>query len=207
VWVGWGGWVAGGCLVRFDGKPGHSLAATRWPRPHWLRLAALTGRDDLLETRGEHPSRPPVSSQRTRRPPGRAIALDSPCLAPTRELSRQLGRRSRRVRGRLGTIAVRFLPHKVVGGLTASPFREPYAARPLAHRRPARGVKTHDLHLGERFVMPGAGCRYRGSGGRLRGRRDPLGSPRLGGTHFPVPVPRTNGKSPIRRGEGAADRH
>jgi uncharacterized protein YyaL (SSP411 family) len=112
---------------------GNAMAATAL-----LRLAALTGRDDLLAA-----SRATLQSARfvLEKVPTAAgqslIALDF-LLASPREFAVIAGPDSAEYRGVLEALSARFLPHKVVAPAPASPSADLARLVPLLADRPAR---------------------------------------------------------------------
>jgi hypothetical protein len=112
---------------------GNAMAATAL-----LRLAALTGRDDLLEAGRATLRSAQFVMERAPTAAGQSlIALDF-LLAPTREFAVVGGPDSDEYRAVLEALFARFLPHKVVAPASASPPAELSRIVPLLADRPAR---------------------------------------------------------------------
>jgi uncharacterized protein len=125
---------------------GNAMAATAL-----LRLAALTGRDDLAEAgRSTLGAAQWVMKQYPSAAGQSLIALDF-LLAPPREFAVVAGADPSDFAAVLGAISARFLPHKVVAPAPSPPSPELARLVPLLADRPARDGRT-TTYICERFA-------------------------------------------------------
>jgi uncharacterized protein YyaL (SSP411 family) len=125
---------------------GNAMAATAL-----VRLAALTGRDDLRTAgRATLESVQYVMEQAPMAAGQSLVALDF-LLAPCREFAVVAGTDAEEYRAVLEVLGKRFLPHKVVAPAPTAPAPDLIGIVPLLAERPARDDRT-TTYVCERFV-------------------------------------------------------
>jgi uncharacterized protein len=125
---------------------GNAMAATAL-----LRLAALTGRDDLQDAGRRALGSARFVMEQVPMAAGQSLVALDFLLAPAREFAVVAGADPAEFRAALRSISARFLPHKVVAPSPASPSPDLARVVPLLADRPSRDGRT-TVYICERFA-------------------------------------------------------